>query len=157
MKKTFIVLLSLILLVGCEKTSVKEKENKNETNKITIVDKKDYTNPLICKKIIEGEYNIISDYIVYDFDDEGSKVKGYTEIRLYSYKENQTIENKERYEKWYDCSNHPKIGLKECNSSWINDKEYKVVKTFNNEKIENLLGYNINELKNDVKEGYVCE
>lgn len=157
MKKTFIVLLSLILLVGCEKTSVKEKENKNETDKITIVDKKDYTNPLICKKITEGEYNIISDYIVYDFDDEGSKVKGYTEIRLYSYKENQTTENKERYEKWYDCSNHPKIGLKECNSSWINDKEYKVVKTFNNEKIENLSGYNINELKNDVKEGYVCE
>ena len=155
MKKTFIILLSLILLVGCEKTPV--KENENETNETTIVDKKDYTNPLICKKITEGEYNTISDYIVYDFDDEGSKVKCYTEIRLYSYKENQTTENKERYEKWYDCSNHPKMGLKECVSSWISDKEYKVTKTFNNEKVDNLSDYEMNELKNDVKEGYVCE
>ena len=43
------------------------------------------------------------------------------------------------------------------NSILINDKEYKVVKIFNNEKIENLSGYNMDELKNGVKEGYVCE
>lgn len=155
MKKTFIILLSLILLVGCEKTPV--KENENETNETTIVDKKDYTNPLICKKITEGEYNTISDYIIYDFDNDGSKVTSYTEIRLYSYKENQTSENKERYEKWCDCSNQPKMGLKECVSSWISDKEYKVTKTFNNERVDNLSDYEMNELKNDVKEGYVCE
>lgn len=155
MKKTFIILLSLILLVGCEKTPV--KENENETNETTIVDKKDYTNPLICKKITEGEYNTISDYIIYDFDNDGSKVTSYTEIRLYNYKENQTSENKERYEKWYDCSNQPKMGLKECVSSWISDKEYKVTKTFNNERVDNLSDYEMNELKNDVKEGYVCE
>lgn len=155
MEKTFIILLSLILLIGCEKTPV--KENENETNETTIVDKKDYTNPLICKKITEGEYNTISDYIIYDFDNDGSKVTSYTEIRLYSYKENQTSENKERYEKWYDCSNQPKMGLKECVSSWISDKEYKVTKTFNNERVDNLSDYEMNELKNDVKEGYVCE
>ena len=66
MKKTKILigLLTLsVILTGCN--SKTEKNNGNVTNTETsVINKKDYTNPLICKKVNTNDYNTFTEYLV---------------------------------------------------------------------------------------------
>lgn len=160
MKKTKILigLLTLsVILTGCN--SKTEKNNGNETNTETsVINKKDYTNPLICKKVNTNDYNTFTEYLVYDYDKEGKNVISYTEVNTYVYKEAQTTENKERYEKWYNCANFKNVErIQKCDSSWTNDKEYKVVKSFTEKVVSNLAGIPLDEMKSDPRKGYECE
>ncbi len=89
MKKTKILigLLTLsVILTGCN--SKTEENNGNGTNTETsAINKKDYTNPLICKKVNTNDYNTFTEYLVYDYDKEGKNVISYTEVNTYVYKE----------------------------------------------------------------------
>ncbi len=160
MKKTKILigLLTLsVILTGCN--SKTEENNGNGTNTETsAINKKDYTNPLICKKVNTNDYNTFTEYLVYDYDKEGKNVISYTEVNTYVYKEAQTTENKERYEKWYNCANfNNNERIHKCDSSWTNDKEYIVVKYFTEKVVSNLAGIPLDEMKSDPRKGYECE
>lgn len=65
--------------------------------------------------------------------------------------------NKSRYEKWYDCSNVSNTNLYKCDSTWVNDKRYKVTKTYNQGKINGLSGTSYEEMKDYVPNGFECE
>ena len=94
-------------------------------NKYDVITMDNNSKYIICDVIYED--NVI--YLYYD--KEGKNVISYTEVNTYVYKEAQTTENKERYEKWYNCANFKNIErIQKCDSSWTNDKEYKVVKNF---------------------------
>lgn len=160
MKKTKIIigLLTLcVILTGCN--SKTEDNSGDEANKETsVINKIDYTNPLICKKVSTNDYNTFTEYLVYDYDKEGNNVISYTEINTYVYEEDQTTENKERYERWYNCNN---LGNNEriakCESSWTNNKEYKVVKNFTEKAVSNFEGISLDEIKSDPRNGFECE
>lgn len=151
--KIFVILIMALLIVGCDK----KEETKFETKPSEVVDKASYNNPLVCKKTSDGSYNKITEYKVYDFDKEGKEITGYYEIISYDYDENQSEENKSRYEKWYDCSNVSNTNLDKCDSTWVNDKRYKVTKTYNEEKVNGLSGTSYEEMKDYVPNGFECE
>ena len=92
--KIFLILIVTLLIVGCDK----KDETKFETKPLEVVDKTSYNNPLVCKKVTDATYNKITEYKVYDFDKDGKEVTGYYEIISYDYDENQSEENKSRYE-----------------------------------------------------------
>lgn len=162
MKGLKFLLLGLVfslLLTGCnssEETGNGKDDKKEENN--SIINKSDYTNPLICKKVTSSENNTITEYLIYDYDKEGTNVKAYAEINTYTYKENQSSENKDRYAKWYDCTNFSNnTRIDKCSSSWVSDKEYKITKTFTAEVVSNLEGISFSELKSQPKSGFECE
>lgn len=151
--KLFLILIVTLLIVGCDK----KDETKFETKPLEVVDKTSYNNPLVCKKVTDATYNKITEYKVYDFDKDGKEVTGYYEIISYDYDENQSEENKSRYEKWYNCSNVSNTNLYKCDNTWVNDKRYKVTKTYNQGKISGLSGTSYEEMKDYVPNGFECE
>lgn len=150
--KIFLILIVTLLIVGCDK----KEETKFETKPLEVVDKSSYNNPLVYKKVTDASYNKITEYKIYDFDKEGKEVTGYYEIISYDYDENQSEENKSRYEKWYDCSNVSNTNLYKCDSIGY-DKRYKVTKTYNQGKINGLSGTSYEEMKDYVPNGFECE
>ena len=151
LKKLLLLTSCVVILTGCNKKTLDDKGEND------IIDKSEYTNPLICKSSSTTEYNTITEYNVYDYDKEGKNVLNYKVIMTYVYTEDQSEENKTRYEKWYDCSNVSNTNLDKCDSTWVNDKRYKVTKTYNEEKVNGLSGTSYEEMKDYVPNGFECE
>ena len=151
----FVLGISLFL-TGCGSSNKVEVKSKGKYE--SIINIGEYTNPLICKKESKTDYNTILDYLVYDYDKEGKNVLKYSEIVTYNYSEDQSTENKDRYAKWYDCSNfNNNQRISSCSSSWVNDKTFKITKEFTDSVISNLQGISLEEIKSEPTKGYTCE
>lgn len=148
LKKLLLLTSCVVILTGCNKKTLDDKGEND------IIDKSEYTNPLICKSSSTTEYNTITEYNVYDYDKEGKNVLNYKVIMTYVYTEDQSEENKTRYEKWYNCDNMKFPNVLSCNASWTSNKEYKRTIEYTEDSYTSL---SKSEIKEDPKTGFICE